>query len=132
MKSNVATGGEQKQIGVKSDANTLYATQFWQGIPKELKVRIENQILKRNPLCDLSEPYSITDIDAVAEVILQHDRFDVALDDSDSDGEGSSGYESSSEDSGNDSSSDLESEDEKRRKQKRNRISRKKSSDGEK
>lgn len=24
MKSNVAMGGEQKQIGVKSDANTLY------------------------------------------------------------------------------------------------------------
>jgi hypothetical protein len=25
MKSNVAMGGEQKQIGVKSDANTLYS-----------------------------------------------------------------------------------------------------------
>jgi hypothetical protein len=108
-----------------------YATYFWQGIPKALKVRIENRILTRNPLRDLSEPYSITDIDAAAEAILQRDRFDVALDDSDSDGEGSSGYESSSEDSGDDSSSDSDSEDEKRRKRKRDRVSRKKSSDGE-
>ena len=90
-----------------------YATYFWQGIPKALKIRIENHILTRNPLRDLSEPYSIIDIDAVAEAILQRDRFDTALDDSDSDGEQSSGYESSSEDSDDNSSSDSDSEDEK-------------------
>ena len=91
-----------------------YATYFWQGIPKALKIRIENRILTRNPLRDLSEPYSVFDIDAAAEAILQRDRFDTALDDSDSEDDQSSGDESSSEDS-DDESSESESEDEKRR-----------------
>src|ERR1700727_2392062 len=67
-----------------------YATYFWQGIPKALKIRIENRILTRNPVRDLSEPFSIFEIDTAAEAILQRDRFDTALDDSDSDDERSS------------------------------------------
>jgi len=55
---------------------------------------------------------------AAAEAILQRDRFDTALDDSDSDDEESSGNEASSEDSDSDSS-DSDSEDEKRRKKRK-------------
>jgi len=107
-----------------------YATYFWQGIPKALKVRIENRILTRNPVRDLSEPFSIGEIDTAAEAILQRDRFDTALDDSESDEGGSSGEESDSEGSGT-SSSDSDSEYEKKRKRSRgkDKSSRKRSSD---
>jgi len=95
-----------------------------------LKVRIENRILTRNPVRDLSEPFSIGEIDTAAEAILQRDRFDTALDDSESDEGGSSGEESDSEGSGT-SSSDSDSEYEKKRKRSRgkDKSSRKRSSD---
>src|SRR5882672_7255324 len=92
-----------------------YSTYFWQGIPKALKVRIENRILTRDPVRDLSEPFSIGEIDTAAEAILQRDRFDTALEDSDSEDGGSSGDESDSEGSDS-SSSDSDSENEKKRK----------------
>jgi hypothetical protein len=98
-----------------------YATYFWQGIPKALKIRIENRILTRNPVRDLSEPFSIGEIDTAAEAILQRDRFDTALDDSESDDERSSGEESSSEGS-DDFSSDSDSENEKKRKRSKSKI----------
>src|SRR3984885_628269 len=98
-----------------------YATYFWQGIPKALKVRIENRILTRDPVRDLSEPFSIGEIDTAAEAILQRDRFDTALEDSDSDDERSSGEESSSEGS-DDFSSDSDSENEKKRKRSKSKI----------
>ncbi|KIM71008.1 hypothetical protein PILCRDRAFT_17500 [Piloderma croceum F 1598] len=88
---------------------------FHKGIPKALKVRIENRILTRNPVRDLSEPFSIGEIDTAAEAILQRDRFDTALDDSESEDGGSSGDESSNEGSDT-SSSDSDSENEKKRK----------------
>jgi hypothetical protein len=72
--------------------------------------------LTRNPIQDLSEPFSIGETDTAAEAILQHDRFDTALDDSESEYGGSSGEESSSE--GSDTfSSDSEDENEKKCKQ---------------
>ena len=107
-----------------------HATYFWQGIPKPLKIRIENRILTRNPVRDLSEPFSIFEIDTAAEAILQRDRFDTALDDSDSDDERSSGEELTSEDS-DEETSDSDSEDERLRKRtrKKGKSLRKKSSD---
>src|SRR6202042_2858135 len=107
-----------------------YSTYFWQGIPKALKVRIENRILTRDPVRDLSEPFSIGEIDTAAEAILQRDRFDTALDDSESEDGGSSGDESSNEGSDT-SSSDSDSEDERLRKRtrKKGKSPRKKSSD---
>src|SRR5882762_821442 len=103
-----------------------YATYFWQGIPKNMKVRIENRILTQNPLRDLSEPYSVVDINAAAEAILQRDRFDTALDNSDSDDEESSGNEASSEDSDSDSE-DSDSEDERIQKRRKTKANIKKS-----
>src|SRR6202790_2965541 len=106
-----------------------YATYFWQRIPKNMKVRIENRILTQKPLRDLSEPYSVVDINAAAEAILQRDRFDTALDVSDTEDGWSSGEESDSEDSDDDDSSDSDSEDEKKRKRRKEKTSRRKSSD---
>jgi len=66
---------------------------FLAGNSKSIESRIENRILTRNPVRDLSEPFSIGEIDTAAEAILQRDRFDTALDDSDSEDGGSSGDE---------------------------------------
>jgi len=118
---SLLNGGKISQKG--------YATYSWQGIPKNLKVRIENRILTQNPLRDLSEPYSVVDINAAAEAILQHDRFDTALDDSDTEDGWSSGEESDSEDSDDDDSSDSDSEDEKKHKRRKEKTTWRKSSD---
>jgi hypothetical protein len=89
-----------------------YATYFWHGIPKSLRTRIENRILARNPIRDLSTPFSSEDVDKAAEAILQRDRFDRFWADSDSEKERSSGEESSSD--SDSESSDSESEDDRK------------------
>src|SRR5882762_1871565 len=108
-----------------------YAIYFWQGILKALRIRLENRILAKNPIRDLSEPFEAIEIDTAASAVLQRDRFDRAFDDSDSDSEGSSVEESSSE--SDDESSDSESEDEKekRRRRLKKKLSHKRSSSRE-
>jgi hypothetical protein len=69
----------------------------------------QNRILASNPIRDLSTPFSSDDVNKAAEAILQRDRFDRFLADSDSEEEKSSGEESSSD--SDDESSDSESED---------------------
>jgi len=99
-----------------------FSTYFGKGSQSPER-RIENRILTRDPVRDLSEPFSIGEIDTAAEAILQRDRFDTALDDSDSDDAISSGEESNSEES-DDDSSDSDSEDEKKHKRSKIRVSR--------
>jgi hypothetical protein len=94
-----------------------YATYLWQGIPKPLRVRLENRILTRNPVRDLSEPFSPDEIDTAAAAVLQRDRFDTAFDDSDSEADSSDDDESSGSDF--DSSSESESEDEREKRKRR-------------
>jgi hypothetical protein len=48
----------EKKIGSKE-----YATYFWQGIPRTLRVRLENRLLAGDPVRDLSEPFEVDDID---------------------------------------------------------------------
>src|SRR6267154_619378 len=60
-----------------------YATYFWQGIPRPLRQRIEGRILVCNPTCNLSEPFEVDEMDLAATAILQRNRFDRVLDDSD-------------------------------------------------
>jgi hypothetical protein len=98
---------------------TEYATYFWQGIPRTLRTRIENRILARDPIRDLSDPFGVDEVDAAAAAILQRDRFDRALEDSDSEDEDSSDEESSSD--SDDESSESESEDEKEKRRRRAR-----------
>ena len=95
-----------------------YATYFWQGISRTLRIRLENRILARNPVRDLSEPFEVDEIDTAAAAILQRDRFDRALDDSDSEVD-SSADESSSDSSEESSESESEDEREKRRRRMR-------------
>jgi hypothetical protein len=104
----------EKKIGSKE-----YATYFWQGIPRTLRTRLENRLLAKDPIRDLSEPFEVDDIDRAAEAILQRDRFDRALDESDSESDDSSGMESSSE--SDDESSESESDDERERRKRRSR-----------
>ena len=74
-----------------------HATLFWQGIPKTLRVCLDNCLLAKNPTCDLSEPYGIEEVDTTVEAILPRDYFDTVYNDSDSEAEQSSGDESSDE-----------------------------------
>jgi hypothetical protein len=99
-----------------------YATYFWQGISKPLRIRVENRILARNPIRNLSEPFEVDEIDTAAAAILQRDRFDHALDDSDSEEEDSSEEESSSGSEEDSSESESEDEKEKRRRRARKKI----------
>jgi hypothetical protein len=99
-----------------------YATYFWQGIPRALRVRLESRILSRDPVRDLSEPFEVDEIDTAASAVLQRDRFDRALDDSDSEDGDSSDDESSS--GSEDESSDSESEDEREKRRRRARKKR--------
>ena len=98
-------------------SRTEYATYFWQGIPRTLRIRLENRILARNPIRDLSDPFEVEEVDTAAAAILQRDRFDRAFDDSDSDNEDSSDEESSSD--SDDESSESESKDEKEKRRRR-------------
>jgi len=84
-----------------------YAIYFGKEFPSYCVLRLENRILAKNPIRDLSEPFEAIEIDTAASAVLQRDRFDRAFDDSDSDSEGSSVEESSSE--SDDESSDSES-----------------------
>jgi hypothetical protein len=108
-----------------------YATYFWQGIPKPLRIRLENRILAKNPVRDLSEPFEIDEIDNAASAVLQRDRFDRAFDDSDSEDEDSSEEDSSSDSDYDTSESESEDEKEKRRRRLRKRSSRKRYSSRE-
>src|ERR1700729_2154595 len=99
-----------------------YATYLWQGIPKPLRVRLENRILTRNPVRDLSEPFSPDEIDTAAAAVLQRDRFDTAFDDSESEEDSSDDESSSGSDYDSSSESESEDEREKRRRRAKKRV----------
>lgn len=90
-----------------------YAAYFWHGVPRLLRARIENRILVHDPVRDLSVPFSTQEIDTAAEAILQRDRFDRVLADTDTEEEEeTSGEESDSE--SEDETTESESEDDRR------------------
>jgi len=60
-----------------------HATYFWQGIPRTLRLRIENRLLAQDPTRSLAKPWPVDKVEAAAEAILQRDRFDRNLIDSD-------------------------------------------------
>ena len=104
-----------------------YSTYLWQGIPKPLRVRLENRILTRNPVRDLSEPFSPDEIDTAAAAVLQRDRFDTAFDDSESEEDSSDDESSSGSDYDSSSESESEDEREKRRRRAKKRVKTKES-----
>jgi hypothetical protein len=89
-----------------------HATYFWKGIPRIMRIRLENRLLAADPGRNLSTPFTVNEINLAAEALLQQDRFDGAIDDTD-DEDGESVREEWSSDS---ESSDSESEYEARHK----------------
>lgn len=63
-----------------------HATYFWQGIPRTLRVRIENRLLAQHPTRSLATAWPVKDVETAAEAILQRDRFDRNYIDSDEEG----------------------------------------------
>lgn len=111
-------GGSLKNDDRISDKE--YQIHFWKGIPRDLRRKLEDRILAKEPLRPLKEPFEMEELDNAANAILQRDRFDEAYDDSESDEYPSERSDSSSEDESSESS-DSESEDEKRRRRHRRR-----------
>jgi hypothetical protein len=89
-----------------------HATYFWKGIPRIMRIRLENRLLAADPGRNLSTPFTVNEINLAAEALLQRDRFDGAIDDTE-DEDGESVREEWSSDS---ESSDSESEYEARHK----------------
>jgi hypothetical protein len=77
----VRIGGWLKSKGKISEDE--HATYFWQGIPRTLRLRIENRLLAQDPNRSMAKPWEVVKIEAAAEAILQRDRFDRNLIDSD-------------------------------------------------
>ena len=85
-----------------------HATYFWKGIPRIMRIRLENRLLAAKPDRNLSTPFTVNEINLAAEALLQRDRFDGTIDDSDDELEESVREEWSSDSE----SSDSDSEDE--------------------
>jgi hypothetical protein len=77
----VRIGGWLKSKGKISDEE--HATYFWQGIPRTLRMRIENRLFAEDPKRSLAKAWPVADVTAAAEAILQRDRFDRNFIDSD-------------------------------------------------
>jgi len=77
----VRIGGWLKSKGKISEDE--HATYFWQGIPRTLRLRIENRLLAQDPNRSMAKPWEVSKVEAAAEAILQRDRFDRNLIDSD-------------------------------------------------
>ena len=96
-----------------------YFGYFWTGIHQDTKSAFQPMLMVDYPSHDMSKPYSITEVNTVAEKHYKRDRFSDLLpalsnwrDASDSD----SDYDSDTED--DDSDSDSDSEDDRRRRRK--------------
>jgi hypothetical protein len=90
-----------------------HATYFWKGIPRIMRIRLENRILAADPGRNLTNPFTVNEVNLAAEALLQRDRFDGAIEDTDEEGESMREEESSDEET-----SDSESEDDRKYKKK--------------
>lgn len=103
-----------------------YATYYWNGIPKVLRVKLENRLLAKDPVRSLASPFGVDEINGAAEALLQRDRFDMNFAGSDEEDD------SDDEEGDSDESSDSESEDDlktmRRRVRKRARFARRRAS----
>ena len=104
----VRIGGWLKSKGKISDEE--HATYFWQGIPRTLRLRIENRLLAQDPTRSLARAWPVDRVEAAAEAILQRDRFDRNLIDSDDEEDDETDDEDSREDEADSSDEDSEAE----------------------
>ena len=86
-----------------------YATYYWNGIPRALRIKLENRLLARDPTRSLSTPFRVEEINEGVEALLQRDRFDMNFAGSDDE------RDSDEEEEEFDHSSDSAEEDELRR-----------------
>jgi hypothetical protein len=56
-----------------------YASYFWEGIYKKLRIKIETRLMANEPDTDLSEAFPVDRVIAIAEKLLHRDRFDADL-----------------------------------------------------
>ncbi|KIK32935.1 hypothetical protein CY34DRAFT_18704 [Suillus luteus UH-Slu-Lm8-n1] len=56
-----------------------YASYFWEGIYKKLRIKIETRLMAKDPDRDLSEAFPVDRVIAIAEKLLHRDRFDADL-----------------------------------------------------
>jgi hypothetical protein len=103
-----------------------HATYFWKGIPRIMRIRLENRLLAAKPDRNLSTPFTVNEINLAAEALLQRDRFDGAIDDSDDELEESVREEWSSDSESSDSESEEESRYKKKTTKRRGKLEKKK------
>jgi hypothetical protein len=85
-----------------------HATYFWKGIPRIMRIRLENRLLAAKPDRNLSTPFTVNEINLAAEALLQRDSFDGAMDDTDDEIEESVREEWSSDSESSESESEEE------------------------
>jgi hypothetical protein len=56
-----------------------YASYFWEGIYKKLRIKIETRLMANEPETDLSEAFPVDRVIAIAEKLLHRDWFDADL-----------------------------------------------------
>lgn len=103
--------------------NNLY---FWKGISKKFRNKLEARLLSQHPNHDPAKPWTVKQIQAAADIILQRNRFDHERMPSDSDTEDDfSTLDMSSSDESQDSDSSYESDYHKSHKHKKESSKRK-------
>jgi hypothetical protein len=96
-------------LNKKKINETQQAAYFWHGIHSGLRGIIEQRLSAKNPLHDITQVFPMTDVINTAQALLERNRFDYDLMDSDSE---ESSDESSESDSEDNSSENSESESE--------------------
>lgn len=102
-----------------------YATYYWNGIPRLLRIKVENRLLAKDPIRSLANPFKVDEINSAVEALLQRDRFDMNF--AGSDEEDSDNEEEESDSDNSDDEDDLKTL--RRRIRKRAKYSKKKKSD---
>ena len=101
-------------------SNEEYATYYWNGIPRQLRIKLENRLLAKDPTRSLVTPFRVDEINDAVEALLQRDRFDMNF--AGSDDEDDSGDEAGSDDESSDSDEEDELKKMRRRMRKRARF----------
>jgi hypothetical protein len=72
-------------LNKKKIDETQKAAYFWHGIHAGLRRRIEQRLSSKNPQHDITQVFPMLEVINTAEVLLERNRFDYDLMDSDSD-----------------------------------------------
>ncbi|KAG2338265.1 hypothetical protein BDR05DRAFT_978257 [Suillus weaverae] len=73
----ICIGGWLEQA--KKLTSEEYASYFWEGIYKKLRIKIETRLMAKEPERDLSEAFPVDRVVAIAEKLLHRDWFDADL-----------------------------------------------------